>query len=64
MANPTKRNPVQKTTARILARWNPADLKNTAPSISKTNFRLLSSYNWLSDEGENPGPSIVVPGEY
>ncbi|KAF8454399.1 hypothetical protein BGX38DRAFT_1141095 [Terfezia claveryi] len=46
----------------MLARWSPLDLRNTASSISKTNFRLLSSYNWLSEESEHPSPSIVVPG--
>ena len=67
MANTTKRNQLaRKPAPRILARWDPGDFKNTTPSISKTNFRLLSSYNWLSEdpEGGDPSLSIVVPGEY
>ena len=72
MANPTKWNLERKIAPRILARWQPGDLKSTTASISKTNFRFLSSYSWLSEESVSTGagesessrPSIVVPGEY
>ncbi|KAF8417290.1 hypothetical protein EV426DRAFT_645891 [Tirmania nivea] len=62
MSNPTKGNLSRKTAPRILAEWTPIDIKNTTSFVSKKNFRLLSSYNWLSEESEFPGPSIVVPG--
>lgn len=59
---------VSQSIGRTLGKWNLEDLSaqttssEPSTSISKTNFRVLSSYNWLAEEAENLTPAIVAPG--
>lgn len=50
-------------TGRVFGRWSPSDLDaNSTTSVSKENFKLLSSYNWLPHKAGTSG-DIIVPGE-
>ena len=49
------------TAPSVLAQWTVADIKQTTTSVSKKDFKFLSSYNWSEKKG---GSTIIVPGEY
>ncbi|KAF8474061.1 hypothetical protein BDZ91DRAFT_691221 [Kalaharituber pfeilii] len=51
----------ERVSTRVLGQWTPSGLKNTASSVAKHNFKLLSSYNWLSQKVGNAS-MIAVPG--
>ena len=61
----TETNAPRDATPRVLGQWRSSDLENTVSSVAKTDFKLLSSYNWLEQENEADGrPGIVVPGKH